>query len=83
MDKDAKEKSDAVSQALLAELEHDAKKNAMKGGDHSKQSQDKSKDKKKNRDNRKSKDPKVKHSQAWSSLFISSYGVPFIFLISI
>ncbi|KAH7661912.1 Ubiquitinyl hydrolase 1 protein [Dioscorea alata] len=59
VDKDAKEKSDAASQAFLAELEHDAKKNAMKGGDHSKQSQDKSKDKKKNRDNRKSKDLKV------------------------
>ncbi|KAJ0982811.1 hypothetical protein J5N97_011066 [Dioscorea zingiberensis] len=59
VEKDAKERSDAASQAFLAELEHDAKRNATRGGDHSKQSQDKAKDKKKNKDNRKVKDLKV------------------------
>ncbi|PIA62439.1 hypothetical protein AQUCO_00200449v1 [Aquilegia coerulea] len=57
VDKDAREKSDAASEAFLAEL--DREKGNNKGGDHSKQSQEKSKDKKKSKDYRKTKDTKV------------------------
>lgn len=59
MDRDAREKSDAAREAFLAELARDAKKNISKGGDHSKQSQEKLKDKKKTKDNRKNRDSKV------------------------
>lgn len=59
MDKDAIEKSDAAREAFLAELARDAKKSLNKGGDHSKQTQEKSKDKRKNKDHRKHKDSKV------------------------
>ncbi|KAI3894288.1 hypothetical protein MKX03_001835 [Papaver bracteatum] len=52
--KDAKEKSDAAREALLAELELEAKKGIHKGGD-SKHNQGKMKDKKKIRDHRKAK----------------------------
>lgn len=58
VDKDAREKSDAAREAFLAELAQDAKKNISKG-DHSKHSQEKSKDKKKTKDFRKNKDSKV------------------------
>uniref|UniRef100_A0A6V7QUF2 USP domain-containing protein n=1 Tax=Ananas comosus var. bracteatus TaxID=296719 RepID=A0A6V7QUF2_ANACO len=58
VDKDAAEKSKAAREALLAELDLDAKKNVNKRGD-SKQSYEKSKDKKKTRENRKAKDVKV------------------------
>ncbi|KAI3954017.1 hypothetical protein MKW98_017841 [Papaver atlanticum] len=56
--KDAKEKSDAAREALLAELELEAKKGIHKGGD-SKHNQGKMKDKKKIRDHRKAKNFKV------------------------
>jgi hypothetical protein len=58
VDKDARERSDAASEAFLAELALDAKRNANKVSD-TKQSHDKSKDKKKVKDSRKSKDLKV------------------------
>ena len=58
MDKDARERSDAAREAFLAELALDAKKNANKGGD-TKQSHEKSKDKKKFKDFRRSKELKV------------------------
>ncbi|RZC93212.1 hypothetical protein C5167_029189 [Papaver somniferum] len=56
--KDAKEKSDAAREALLAELELEAKKGIHKGGD-SKHNQGKMKDKKKIRDHGKAKNFKV------------------------
>ncbi|XP_042509896.1 uncharacterized protein LOC122085504 [Macadamia integrifolia] len=59
VDKDAAEKSEAAREAFLAELALDAKKNANRGGDHSKQMQERSKDKKKNKDYRKAKDFKA------------------------
>jgi len=58
VDKDARERSDAAREAFLAELALDAKKNANKGGD-TKQSHEKSKDKKKFKDFRRSKELKV------------------------
>ncbi|XP_043704226.1 uncharacterized protein LOC122654281 isoform X2 [Telopea speciosissima] len=58
VDKDAREKSDAAREAFLAELALDAKNN-NRGGDHSKQIQEKLKDKKKNKDYRKAKDSKA------------------------
>ncbi|XP_077212791.1 uncharacterized protein LOC143858661 isoform X2 [Tasmannia lanceolata] len=58
VDKDATEKSDAAREAFLAELALDAKKNVNRGGDHSKQIQEKSKEKKKSKDHRKAKDLK-------------------------
>lgn len=58
MDKDARERSDAASEAFLAELALDAKKNANRGGD-TKQPHEKSKDKKKTKDSQRSKDIKV------------------------
>jgi len=58
VDKDARERSDAAREAFLAELAMDAKKNANKGGD-TKQSHEKSKDKKKFKDFRRSKELKV------------------------
>ncbi|KAI3899165.1 hypothetical protein MKW92_052275 [Papaver armeniacum] len=54
----AKEKSDAAREALLAELELEAKKGINKGGD-SKHNQEKMKDKKKKRDHRKAKSLKM------------------------
>ncbi|XP_068651792.1 uncharacterized protein [Aristolochia californica] len=59
VEKDAREKSDAAREAFLAELALDAKKYAYRGGDQSKQIQEKSKDKKKSKDYRKAKDSKV------------------------
>lgn len=59
MDKDAMEKSDAAREAFLAELALDDKKNINRGVDHSKQIQEKSKDKKRNKDYRRVKDLKV------------------------
>ncbi|XP_026443634.1 uncharacterized protein LOC113343718 [Papaver somniferum] len=56
--KDAKEKSDAASEALLAELVLEPKKGIQKGGD-SKHNQEKMKDKKKKKDHRKAKSLKV------------------------
>ncbi|XP_026381425.1 uncharacterized protein LOC113276050 isoform X1 [Papaver somniferum] len=56
--KDAKEKFDAASEALLAELVLEPKKGIQKGGD-SKHNQDKMKDKKKKRDHRKAKSLKM------------------------
>lgn len=59
VDKDAMEKSDAAREAFLAELALDDKKNINRGVDHSKQTQEKSKDKKRSKDYRKAKDLKV------------------------
>lgn len=59
MDKDAMEKSDAAREAFLAELALDDKKNINRGVDHSKQIQEKSKDKKRNKDYKRVKDLKV------------------------
>ncbi|XP_010256018.1 PREDICTED: uncharacterized protein LOC104596511 isoform X2 [Nelumbo nucifera] len=59
VDKDAMEKSDAAREAFLAELALDAKNSASRGGDHLKQIQEKSKDRKKNKDYRKAKDLKA------------------------
>lgn len=59
VDKDATEKSDAAREAFLAELARDAKKNVSKGGEQSKNYQEKTKDKKKNKDHRKPKDAKA------------------------
>ena len=58
-EKDATEKSDAVREALLAELDRDSKKAAKGGNDNSRQTQEKTKDKKKNKDYKKPKDSKV------------------------
>lgn len=57
-EKDAREKSDAVSEALLAEIALDSKK-AVKGGSESTRHFEKTKDKKKNKDHRKARDLKV------------------------
>lgn len=57
-EKDAREKSDAVSEALLAEIALDSKK-AVKGGSESARHVEKTKDKKKNKDHRKARDFKV------------------------
>uniref|UniRef100_A0A1D1YV94 Inactive ubiquitin carboxyl-terminal hydrolase 54 n=1 Tax=Anthurium amnicola TaxID=1678845 RepID=A0A1D1YV94_9ARAE len=62
VDKDATEKSNAAREAFLAELALDAKKSTNKAGDHSKQMQEKLKDKRKGRDYRKSKDIKASNS---------------------
>ncbi|XP_020226717.1 uncharacterized protein LOC109808228 isoform X2 [Cajanus cajan] len=56
-EKDAKEKSDAASEAFLAELALDSKK-AVKGGSESTRHVEKTKDKKKNKDHRKARDLK-------------------------
>uniref|UniRef100_A0A0E0CVN5 USP domain-containing protein n=1 Tax=Oryza meridionalis TaxID=40149 RepID=A0A0E0CVN5_9ORYZ len=66
VDKDARERSDAASEAFLAELALDAKRNANKVSD-TKQSNDKSKDKKKVKDSRKSKDLK---DLSWSDQYL-------------
>ncbi|XP_050220988.1 uncharacterized protein LOC126671275 [Mercurialis annua] len=58
-EKDATEKSDAAREAFLAELALDSKKGARGGNDGSKNTQEKSKDKKKNKDYRKTKDLKA------------------------
>lgn len=58
-EKDATEKSDAVRDALLAELDLDSKKASKGGNDNTRQTQDKAKDKKKSKESRKSKDFKV------------------------
>ncbi|KAF0912897.1 hypothetical protein E2562_019477 [Oryza meyeriana var. granulata] len=66
VDKDARERADAAREAFLAELALDAKRNANKVGD-TKQSHDKSKDKKKVKDSRKSKDFK---DLSWSDQYL-------------
>ncbi|KAJ1298649.1 hypothetical protein BS78_01G469700 [Paspalum vaginatum] len=66
VDKDARERSDAAREAFLAELALDAKKNASKGGD-TKQSHEKSKDKKKFKDSRRSKELK---ESSWSDQYL-------------
>lgn len=57
-EKDAREKSDAASEAFLAELALDSKK-AVKGGSESTKHVEKTKDRKKNKDHRKARDIKV------------------------
>ncbi|XP_044484956.1 uncharacterized protein LOC123210576 isoform X3 [Mangifera indica] len=57
-EKYATEKSDAAREAFLAELALDSKKGAHGGGDNSKHTHDKTKDKKRNKDFRKTKDSK-------------------------
>lgn len=66
MDKDAKDRSDAASEAFLAELAKDDKKNSGKG--ESKQLNEKSKDKRKSREYRKPKSTKVMNSPLWIQL---------------
>ncbi|KAH1248700.1 Inactive ubiquitin carboxyl-terminal hydrolase 54 [Glycine max] len=66
-EKDAREKSDAVSEALLAEIALDSKK-AVKGGSESTRHFEKTKDKKKNKDHRKARDLKVASGHAQFSL---------------
>ncbi|KAK6153364.1 hypothetical protein DH2020_013003 [Rehmannia glutinosa] len=61
-EKDAREKSDAASEAFLAELAQDSKKGVNSGVDNSKHVHEKTKDKKKSRESRKNKDPKATHS---------------------
>ncbi|KAL2321923.1 hypothetical protein Fmac_026302 [Flemingia macrophylla] len=56
-EKDAREKSDAASEAFLAELALDSKK-AVKGGSENTRHVEKTKDKKKNKDHRKARDLK-------------------------
>ncbi|KAJ0241687.1 hypothetical protein HA466_0210770 [Hirschfeldia incana] len=58
-DKDATEKSDAASEALLVELALDSKKEARGRNDNPKHTQEKSKDKKKNKDAKKQKELKA------------------------
>ncbi|KAE8674698.1 hypothetical protein F3Y22_tig00111721pilonHSYRG00032 [Hibiscus syriacus] len=58
-EKDATEKSDAAREAFLAELARDSKKGIRGGNDNSRNSQEKSKDKKKNKEFRKSQDSKA------------------------
>ncbi|KAH0922294.1 hypothetical protein HID58_022312 [Brassica napus] len=58
-EKDATEKSDAASKAFLVELALDSKKEARGRNDHSKHTQEKSKDKKKNKHSKKLKDSKA------------------------
>ena len=59
-EKDATEKSDAAREALLVELALDSKKEARGRNDNSKNTLEKSKDKKKIKDTRKVKDMKVR-----------------------
>lgn len=56
-EKDAREKSDAASEAFLAELALDSQKGTSAGAENSKHV--KLKDKKKNKESRKNKDSKV------------------------
>ncbi|CAH2064958.1 unnamed protein product [Thlaspi arvense] len=58
-EKDATEKSDAASEALLVELALDSKKEARGRNDNSKHTQEKSKDKKRIKDTKKLKDLKA------------------------
>ncbi|XP_024013843.1 uncharacterized protein LOC18021056 isoform X2 [Eutrema salsugineum] len=58
-EKDATEKSDAASEAFLAELALDSKKGARGRNDNSKHTQERSKDKKKCKDTKKLKDMKA------------------------
>ncbi|KAJ1438988.1 Ubiquitin specific protease domain [Sesbania bispinosa] len=60
-EKDAREKSDAASEAFLAELALDSKK-VVKGGSENMRHVEKTKDKKKNKDHRKTKDLKATSS---------------------
>ncbi|XP_061358841.1 uncharacterized protein LOC133303025 isoform X2 [Gastrolobium bilobum] len=60
-EKDAREKSDAASEAFLAELALDSRK-AVKGGNENTRHLEKTKDKKKNRDHRKTRDSKATSS---------------------
>ncbi|KAF8390293.1 hypothetical protein HHK36_024818 [Tetracentron sinense] len=55
VDKDAQEKADAARESFLAELALDTKKSIDRGGDHSKQTQEKSKNRRKNKDKRRAK----------------------------
>ncbi|RZC78983.1 hypothetical protein C5167_003180 [Papaver somniferum] len=71
--KDAKEKSDAAREALLAELVLEPKKGIQKGGD-SKHNQEKMKDKKKKRDHRKAKSLKVITYNYWVYLYLGMNG---------
>ncbi|XP_057419688.1 uncharacterized protein LOC130713885 isoform X2 [Lotus japonicus] len=57
-EKDAREKSDAASEAFLAELALDSKK-IVKGGSENTRQVEKTKDKKKNKDHRKTRDLKA------------------------
>lgn len=57
-EKDAREKSDAASEAFLAELALDSKK-TVKGGSENTKHVEKTKDRKKNKDHRKARDLKV------------------------
>ncbi|KAL6566178.1 hypothetical protein OROGR_001793 [Orobanche gracilis] len=61
-EKDAIEKSDAASEAFLAELARDSKKGVNAGSDNTKHAHEKIKDKKKSQESRKNKDSKVTHS---------------------
>ncbi|XP_027333611.1 uncharacterized protein LOC113848345 isoform X2 [Abrus precatorius] len=61
-EKDAREKSDAASEAFLAELALDSKK-VVKGGSESTRHVEKTKDKKKNKDHRKARDLKATAGQ--------------------
>ncbi|KAL6549340.1 hypothetical protein OROHE_008457 [Orobanche hederae] len=61
-EKDAREKSDAASEAFLAELARDSKKGVNAGADNTKHVHEKIKDKKKSKESRKNKDSKVAHS---------------------
>ncbi|TKY55133.1 Inactive ubiquitin carboxyl-terminal hydrolase 54 [Spatholobus suberectus] len=66
-EKDAREKSDAASEAFLAELALDSKK-AVKGGSESTRHVEKTKDKKKNKDHRKARDLKATSGHVQFSL---------------
>ncbi|XP_015067568.1 uncharacterized protein LOC107012282 [Solanum pennellii] len=57
-EKDATKKSDAASEALLAELAHDSKKSSRRGNGCSKHTHEKMKDKKKSKEYRKAKGSK-------------------------
>lgn len=71
-EKDATEKSDAVREAFLAELDLHSKKAVKGGNDNLRHTQEKSKDKRKNKDYRKAKDSKV--SPVWCN-FLFLHGV--------
>ncbi|RDX64579.1 Inactive ubiquitin carboxyl-terminal hydrolase 54, partial [Mucuna pruriens] len=66
-EKDAREKSDAASEAFLAELALDSKK-AVKGGSETTRHVEKAKDKKKNKDHRKARDLKATSGHVQFSL---------------
>lgn len=70
-EKDATEKSDAVREAFLAELDLHSKKAVKGGNDNLRHTQEKSKDKRKNKDYRKAKDSKV--SPVWCNCFYMGF----------